>query len=151
MEESYGSGASKEKRKKKGCFHNATPLPPSTGTSSVLKPSEGFFYFFYNAVTVLAAINTVFITPCSTSRLQRWLVKGQSSLAKGREGERADGRELQLSAVISCFGQSGLHSITVKSAARTQGARRKNVAVLLRQAELKTRRLLADAHKIVNN
>lgn len=98
MEESYGSGASKEKKKeekKKGCFYNATPLPPSTGTSSgVLKPSEGFFIlFFYNAVTVLAAIDSVFITPCSTSRLQRWLVKGQSSLASGRGGEREGERE----------------------------------------------------------
>lgn len=77
--------------KKKGCFYNATPLPPSTGTNgSVLKPTEGFFFFFFlkNAVTVLTAINTVFITPCSTSRLQRWPVKGQSSRAKERERER---------------------------------------------------------------
>lgn len=87
MEESYISGA---KAPKKGCFYNATPLPPSTGTNgSVLKPTEGFFFFFFkNAVTVLTAINTVFITPCSTSRLQRWPVKGQSSRAKGRERER---------------------------------------------------------------
>lgn len=127
MEEGYVYAASKTQ---KGCFYNVTPLPPSTGTTgAVLKPLEGFFY---DAITVLAAINTVFITRCSASRLQRCRVKGQSSLAMGgREEEKADGRELQLSAVISSFGQSGLHSITVKSAGRTQGALRTNASVLL--------------------
>lgn len=33
-----------KRKKKKGCFYNVTPLPPSTGTTaSVLKP---FFFFF---------------------------------------------------------------------------------------------------------
>lgn len=78
----------KKKGKKRDVFIMQLLFHPLLAPAVSSSPPRVFFYFFYNAVTVLAAINTVFITPCSTSRLQRWLVKGQSSLAKGREGGR---------------------------------------------------------------
>lgn len=92
MEGSYVSGASKAKKKKKGdgfimrlLFH---PLLAPTAVSSNPPRDLGFFFFFIsNAVTVLTAINAVFIAPGSRSRLQRSPVKGQSSLRE-REGER---------------------------------------------------------------
>lgn len=82
------------KQKKKDVFIMRLLFHPLLAPMAVASnPPRAFFFFifFYNAVTVLTAINTVFIAPCSTSRLQRWPVKGQSSLLKGREGKQMGG------------------------------------------------------------